>query len=570
MKTFNTRARLNLIFGIVIFLIIGFGVFMIVETVYLRGVVRSLYVSNMANYYISESSRYITLFMEFGKEEDLQQFTQLLDSAQEKLTEAQKLCNTLGDADGLQKIESVNTHFLALRDYEKEIGVQMREAERLEADTYKKFAHFVQDLSSLEIIPASLMTNVLEASDNFQLYRGDNNLEALKKAYMMYASTAMGVQNSSLSKALMSISEAEETLYRHAEKYLELKSSLAVTGTELSHQINIAASYFATTYRVVYKRMLILIILVLAVAVIFALIISQYTAKSITSALQQGVEQMELSAEGNFASKLSERLLRRSDEFGALGRAIEKMVARVRAAIQDVKVGAESVAEASSELSSISRQISEGTSSQASGAEEVSSAMEEMTANIDQNAENALQTQSIAKVMEEKLLLVNDLSQKSFNSVRSITEKISIITEIANQTNILALNAAVEAARAGEHGRGFSVVAAEIRKLAERSREAAAEISSYSQQSLEDTSHAAEGLNAVIPEVQKTAQLVSEIASASQEQRSGVDQINSAIQQLSDIVQQNASASQQMATNAQALHGQADSLNSAAAFFVIS
>ena len=195
--------------------------------------------------------------------------------------------------------------------------------------------------------------------------------------------------------------------------------------------------------------------------------------------------------------------------------------------------------------------------------------MEQMTANIDQNAENATQTQAIAQAMEKSLLQVNDMSQKSLTSVLSITEKIGIITEIANQTNILALNAAVEAARAGEHGRGFSVVASEIRKLAERSREAANEISQFSQHSLADTRIAAEGLASVLPDVQRTASLVTEIATASREQRTGVDQINAALQQLSSVVQENASSSEEMASNAEELNSQADSLNAATAFFVI-
>ena len=228
------------------------------------------------------------------------------------------------------------------------------------------------------------------------------------------------------------------------------------------------------------------------------------------------------------------------------------------------------MADASEQLNAVSQKISQGTSTQASSAEEVSSAMEEMTANIDQNAENALQTQTIAQGMEKKLTRVNRLSQQSLESVQSITQKIAIITEIASQTNILALNAAVEAARAGEHGRGFSVVASEIRKLAERSREAAAEIKDYSSRSLGDTREAAQGLDDVLPEVSRTAQLVQDIASACQEQRTGVDQINSAIQQLSEIIQQNAAASAEMATSAKELNSQATALNDASAFFVLS
>ena len=196
--------------------------------------------------------------------------------------------------------------------------------------------------------------------------------------------------------------------------------------------------------------------------------------------------------------------------------------------------------------------------------------MEEMSANIQQNTDNAQETEKISLSATEKVKEGYKSAAISVNAMKEIAEKISIINDIAFQTNILALNAAVEAARAGEHGKGFAVVAAEVRKLAERSKIAADQIDQLSKNGVEISQKAGKQLEEVVPEIEKTAKLVQEITAASFEQNSGSNQINNAIQQLNQITQQNAAASEEMATSSEELAGQAEQLKNIISFFKLS
>jgi methyl-accepting chemotaxis protein len=345
------------------------------------------------------------------------------------------------------------------------------------------------------------------------------------------------------------------------------------------------------------------------VAVVLGVIISMLfgflISRGISVPMAAGVRLSEEIAKGDFSARLN---LNRSDEIGQLagaldsmaaslakqaavaeeiakgnltvnvelasekdqlGKALQTMATSLREIIAQIMAAADNVASGSLGMSSSSEEMSQGATEQAASAEEASSSIEEMTANIRQNADNALQTEKIAVKAANDAREGGAAVGATVAAMKEIAGKIVIIEEIARQTNLLALNAAIEAARAGEHGKGFAVVAAEVRKLAERSQVAAGEINQLSVSSVEVAEKAGNLLQAIVPSIQRTAELVQEIAAASREQDAGAEQIAKAIQQLDQVIQQNASASEEMASTAEELSSQSEQLQEVIGFFRI-
>jgi methyl-accepting chemotaxis protein len=299
-------------------------------------------------------------------------------------------------------------------------------------------------------------------------------------------------------------------------------------------------------------------------ALCFGVVTAYYITSSIRKPLRKCVEFSQAIAEGDLTKRIE---IDRKDEIGQLVSTFDTMSAKLKGIVGEVQAAAGNVTAGSQQLAGTTEEMSQGATEQAASAEEVSSSMEQMAANIRQNADNAQETERIALKAAQDAQEGGAAVTETVSAMKEIAHKISIIEEIARQTNLLALNAAIEAARAGEHGKGFAVVATEVRKLAERSQFAAGEINKLSASSVEVAEKAGEMLAKIVPDIRKTAELVSEITAASNEQNAGAEQINKAIQQLDQVIQQNASATEEMSSTCEELSSQAEQLHQTIGFF---
>ena len=386
--------------------------------------------------------------------------------------------------------------------------------------------------------------------------------------------SSRGEENIQLGKVKNKISESKTLTNENIASFNEIKNALSVD-VNLSNQsiadfesvssqsLDKSKSNAGDTKEFVYESknaVIIGLVFTIIMAIFFAFLITRSVSKSI----KKGVAFAKQVSEGNLEAKID---ISQKDEIGDLAEALKSMIVKLNDIICEVLEGANAIANASLQISHDAQSMAQGANEQAASAQEVSSSMEQMVSNIQQNSDNSRQTEIISIKAAESIKNGSKTTLTAVNSMKQIAEKISIINDIAFQTNILALNAAVEAARAGEHGRGFAVVAAEVRKLAERSKIAAEEIDELSKSGVSVSEAAGAQLENIVPEIEKTAKLIQEIASASKEQNTGAEQINSAIQQLNLVTQQNAATSENMAANAEHLSNQAERLKNIIAFF---
>ena len=305
-------------------------------------------------------------------------------------------------------------------------------------------------------------------------------------------------------------------------------------------------------------------VILLLTAALIVIAVGRLTIRLISQPLARASTVIAQIAQGDLRQRIE---VTSNDEVGQLMTACRGMIERLSHIIGEVRSAAAGLSSAAAQVSASAQNLSQGTSEQAASVEETTTSLEEMSASIVQNAENSRETEQTATKGARDATDSGTAVRDTVDAMTTIAEKISIVEDIAYQTNLLALNAAIEAARAGEHGKGFAVVATEVRKLAERSQTAATEIGALATSSVRVAERSGQLLAELVPSIRRTADLVQEVAAASQEQSSGVAQISQAMSRVDQVTQRNASAAEELASTAEELSAQASSLQQLMAFF---
>ncbi len=353
------------------------------------------------------------------------------------------------------------------------------------------------------------------------------------------------------------------TMY-HTEGQV-VQDSIADSLTNIRNIVKSAALANKEATGVAFEQSRIQMIVLFAVSACIAMVSAIFILVGLSRGLSTSVSFAQSVAEGDLRRIPR---LRGNDEVTDLLRAQSEMIVKLRDVVGTVSSAARNVAAGSTQMAATAEELTQGATQQAASTEESSAAIEQMAANIKQSSDNASLTETIATKSASDARASGKAVAEAVQAMQTIADRIMIVQEIARQTDLLALNAAVEAARAGEHGRGFAVVAAEVRKLAERSQTAAAEISSLSASTVRTAASAGEMLQGLVPDIEKTSALVTEITMASRELAGGSSQISLSIQQLDKVTQENSSSAEELSSSTTELASQADALAEAISFFL--
>ncbi len=386
-------------------------------------------------------------------------------------------------------------------------------------------------------------------------------LQALTKELDNYEKTALNILD--VQKASGRFADANEItalLPQLRAQSNEADESIAMLVDQKKARAQEANDTITGIYEDSRTQMIVLVLIAAGLGFAIGILVT----RSITRPLNRAVDVANSLAEGDLSVSITSDS---KDETGKLLASMQHMTERLRTVMGDVRSAADSLSSASEEVSATSMSLSQAATEQAASVEETTASVEQMSASIAQNTESAQITDGIAGKAANDAVQGGQAVREMVQAMKQIAAKIGIIDDIAYQTNLLALNAAIEAARAGDHGKGFAVVAAEVRKLAERSQVAAQEIGGVASNSVSLAEQAGRLLDEIVPNIQKTSDLVQEITAASQEQSSGAGQINIAMGQMNQITQQNASASEELAATAEEMNAQASQLQELIGYF---
>lgn len=564
------KTKLMVCFGSILLLFAGTGVYL-TRAAYVRSAIGSIleYSRDVERAFLKARFLLKDYFVmgDVKGYEEAASLEKECQAAIQELEKTQDLEATFGEAMGghaqqlqvawkayIEKLESAHKA--------KALEIQAKDALR------EQYAHYYDILNTLDGIERSAIAPLIQIGGSLGEFFDLREARYLAQVQKDISEVQKrNVYPTEVDNMIKRLSESIGATYKASLDKEQLLANYTTLSTDLMKAIIVHADSL-TQYRTDFEKDTTMIACCFfVVAMLFSWFSVWGISRYINRTMKSLIGKLQECAGGRFVNDVPAEYLKRTEEFGAAAHAVETLIVRMQDTIREIQRGAEEVNGASEGLASGSQVVAQGANSQAANAQEVSAAMEEMSANIDNNAERAKGSQELSQRLASRIAELGQQSRDSLESVETISSKILVISEIANQTNILALNAAVEAARAGEHGRGFSVVAAEVRKLAERSNDAANEIVALSAQSREATQKSHATLDAILPDMDRTRALMEEIASASDEQRSGVSQINSALIQLNDVIQNNASASEQMSASAEKLSSEATRLKEAIAFF---